>query len=185
MKEEWKKIKGWEEFYEISNKGRVRSLDRKTRNKNCEFWLKGKMMKLHYDLNDRAYVNLSRFQRCERIYIHQQVARHFVHNPKPDKYIIINHINEDKRDNRAENLEWCDYAYNLNYGSRKHFQKMSRGQWLEFKNLTSGLTLCCYSKSDLFRILDLNSGGSNWRKLNHHLENDTESFYGYKIIQHN
>lgn len=50
-------------------------------------------MKLHYDLDDRAYVNLSRFQRRERIYIHQQVARHFVHNPKPDEYIIINHIN--------------------------------------------------------------------------------------------
>jgi len=34
MEERWKRIKGWEEFYEISDKGRVRSLDRKTRNRN-------------------------------------------------------------------------------------------------------------------------------------------------------
>src|SRR5699024_1220311 len=184
MEEIWKKIKGWENLYKIKNKGRGRSLDRKTRNNRAEFWLKGRIMKIHYDRNDRAYVNLSNKDRKMRIYVHQQVARHFVHNPRPNEYIIINHINEDKKDNTAENLEWRTYAYNLNYGSRKHFQKISRGQWLEFKNLTTGVSLCCYSKSDLFKILDLNDGGSNWRKLNKHLEEETEEFYGYKIIQH-
>ena len=183
MEEIWKDLKGYP-TYQISNLGRVKSLPKKTRNGVTEYMTKEKILKQHYR-NERAYVNVYKNKKQYKIFIHQQVALHFVLNPKPEEYTIINHINEDKRDNRAENLEWCDYAYNLNYGSRKHFQKIYKGQWLEFKNLESGLTLCCYSKSDLFRVLDLNSGGSNWRKLNYHLENDTESFYGYKIIQHN
>ena len=183
MREIWKDLKEYPS-YQISNLGRVKSLPKKTKNRHAEFMTKEKILKQHYR-DERAYVNVYKNKKQYRIFIHQQVALHFVSNPNPEKYIIINHINEEKRDNRAENLEWCDYAYNLNYGSRKHFQKIHRGQWLEFKNLKSGLVLCCYSKSDLFKILDLNSGGSNWRKLNHHLENNTESFYGYKIIQHN
>lgn len=182
MEEVWKEIKEYPNYC-ISNLGRVKSMPRKIRNWRTEFMTKEKILVQHYR-NERAYVNVYKNKKQHKIFIHQQVALHFVLNPDPDKYTIVNHIDENKTNNVYTNLEWCDYSYNLNYGSRKHFQKISRGQWLEFKNLNSGLTLCCYSKSDLFKILNLNSGGSNWSKLNYHLENDTEDFYGYKIIQY-
>ena len=51
------------------------------------------------------------------VYVHRLVAECFVKNPFPSKYKEINHINEDRTDNRAENLEWCDRKYNCNYGA--------------------------------------------------------------------
>lgn len=183
IKEEWKRLEEYPD-YSISNLGRVKSHPRLSRNGVTEFMTKEKILKQHYR-DDRAYVNVYKNKKQNKIFIHQQVALNFVHNPDPKKFTIINHKNEDKRDNSYLNLEWCDYAYNLNYGSRKHFQKMSRGQWLEFKNLKTGIELCCYSKSDLLKILDIPAGGSTWSKLNNHIEGKTKDFYGYKIKQYN
>lgn len=50
------------------------------------------------------------------IYVHILVAKAFV--PNEHRYRTINHINEDKCDNRASNLEWCTQQYNNTYGSR-------------------------------------------------------------------
>jgi len=182
VKEEWKVLKEYPN-YAVSNLGRIKSLPRKTRNGSAEFVTREKILTEHYR-NDRAYVNVYKNKKQYKIFIHQQVALNFVPNPKPEKYTIINHIDENKKNNKSINLEWCDYSYNLNYGSRKNFQKRSVGQWLEFKNIKTGRMSCCHSKSDLFKILGLNSGGSNWRKLNRHIENDTKEFYGYKVIQY-
>ena len=54
--------------------------------------------------------------------VHRLVAQAFVPNPKGHKE--INHINEDKSDNRAENLEWCSRSYNVNYGKRIEKQRV-------------------------------------------------------------
>jgi hypothetical protein len=114
MNEIWKDVKGFEGRYQVSNMGRVRSLDRWSLNERPHF-IKGMM--LNPSLNKRSgylRVSLSDGHRnYKHIEMQRLVALHFV--PGYKKGLVVNHINEIKTDNRAENLEWCTYQYNLNY----------------------------------------------------------------------
>ena len=111
--EVWKDIKGFEGRYQVSNMGRVRSLDRWSLGERLCF-IKGMMLKP--SLNNYGYlrVSLSDGRSNRKHYeVHRLVALHFV--PGYKKGLVVNHKNEVKTDNRAENLEWCTYQYNLNY----------------------------------------------------------------------
>ena len=109
MNEIWKDIEGYEGLYQISNLGRVKSLgNNKTR--------KEKILKSSKNTNGYLLVNLHKEGKQKHYYIHRLVVIAFI--PNPDNLSQVNHINEDKTDNRVENLEWCDSKYNLNYGTR-------------------------------------------------------------------
>ena len=111
----WKDVQGFEGRYQVSNMGRVRSLDRTSIDKAGRIhYARGMLLK--DSLNDRGYyrVSLSDGHRNYTHYeVHRLVALHFV--PGYKKGLVVNHKNEIKTDNRAENLEWCTYQYNLNY----------------------------------------------------------------------
>lgn len=118
----WKDVVGWEGYYEVSNMGRVRSVDRICDNKHR----KGKLLKLHntirtgrrkQDEHPYIYVHLSRKCKPFRGAVHRLVAMAFVPNPNPSQFNQVNHKDENKSNNRADNLEWCDNRYNCNYGS--------------------------------------------------------------------
>lgn len=114
MEEIWKDIKGFEGRYQVSNMGRVRSLDRWTLDEHPHF-VKGMMLKPSLNKGS-GYVRVS-LSDGRRNYKHYEVQRlvalHFV--PGYKEGLVVNHKNEIKTDNRAENLEWCTYQYNLNY----------------------------------------------------------------------
>ena len=114
MEEIWKDVKGFEGRYQVSNMGRVRSLDRWT-NHEHPYLLKGRM--LNPSMNKRKgylRISLSDGSRNYKHYeVHRLVALHFVPGYKDG--LVVNHNNEVKTDNRADNLEWCTYQYNLNY----------------------------------------------------------------------
>ena len=114
MEEIWKDVQGFEGRYQVSNMGRVRSLDRLIETEH-PYIRKGEF--LNPSMNSgRGYLRVS-FSDGHRHYkhyeVHRLVALHFVDGYKPG--LVVNHINEVKTDNRAENLEWCTYQYNLNY----------------------------------------------------------------------
>ena len=109
MEEIWKDIKGYENLYQISNLGNVKSL-------NYRCTKKEKLLKLCKDSDGYLNVNLCKDGKSKTMKVHRLVAEAFLDNP----YNLpqVNHINECKTDNRVENLEFCDNRYNINYGTR-------------------------------------------------------------------
>ena len=63
----------------------------------------------------RLSVMLTKNKEHRRISVHRLVAIAFVDNPQPTKYREVNHKDENPANNNADNLEWCDRKYNMNY----------------------------------------------------------------------
>lgn len=94
--------------YEVSDLGRIKSLNYLGSGKeHIMSPIKHKNKYLDVDLCNG---------KPKRFLLHRLVAMAFV--PNPNNYPIINHINENKYDARAVNLEWCDYHYNNVYNNK-------------------------------------------------------------------
>lgn len=102
MKEQWKPISEFPN-YKVSNMGRIMDA-------------KGLIHKVFDNGNGYFIVGLSKNNHHYNRRISRLVALAFV--PNPNNYGEVNHINEDKHDNRAQNLEWCTREYNVRFGNR-------------------------------------------------------------------
>ena len=121
MVEFWYDVPGYEGLYQFSDLGRVKSLSYKRSGKE-------RIMKQQDNGNGYKFVVLSKQgSEPKYFYVHRLVAT-IIHNPFPDKWTEINHIDEDRSNNKVENLEWCSHEMNLNYGSRpdKHAKSLSK-----------------------------------------------------------
>lgn len=109
MQEIWKDIKGYEGLYQVSNLGRIKSLN--FRGNNKEGLLKPCK-------NSDGYLNVRLYKdgNGKTLKVHRFVAEAFLSNP--DNLPQVNHKDEDKTNNCVDNLEWCDIKYNCNYGTR-------------------------------------------------------------------
>lgn len=114
----WKNIKGFEGLYQVSNYGRVKSLQRKVRWRNGTRTINERVLHFGYDKNYQGYqiVVLSKNGICKTYKVHRLVAEAFI--PNPDKLPQVNHKDESKENNHCTNLEWCSRSYNINYGNR-------------------------------------------------------------------
>lgn len=116
MEEIWKDIKGYEGFYQVSNLGRVRSVDRWVNGNhiNCDFqFVKGKLRKLRKNKNGYWIVILRKNSSHKGFLVHRLVAEAFIPNPNSLPY--INHKDENPENSVVDNLEWCTALYNLEY----------------------------------------------------------------------
>lgn len=111
----WKDIEGYEGLYQISNWGRVRSLKYKGGSKE-------RILKPCISGRGYLYVSLCKNHKRKNHYIHRLVGKAFLDNP--DNLNEINHKDEDKKNNHANNIEWCDRKYNCNYGTA--IQRMTK-----------------------------------------------------------
>ena len=123
-KEIWKTIPGYKGCYEISNYGRIKSLDRyvtykSTRAKSGQITVfkPGQLISPRY-MNKRKYflVTLFNARSIRKDHqLHRLVAITFIPNPR--HLPCVNHKDENPENNYVNNLEWCTYKYNTNYGS--------------------------------------------------------------------
>lgn len=107
--ETWLPIQGFENSYLVSNLGNIWSLRR------------NKVLSVRKTTKGYGQVNLSKRGRMTTHRVHRLVATHFL--PNPLNLPEVNHLNENKLDNRVENLEWCDRSHNVNHGDRTEKQK--------------------------------------------------------------
>ena len=122
--ETWKDIKGYEGLYQVSNLGRIKSLERKVPNGNGKYRLHKERI-LKGGLFTRGYLGVVLCKESKNVSrtIHQLVAESFL-NHKPNGHnLIVNHINFNKTDNRLENLEIISNRDNTN---RKHLKSSSQ-----------------------------------------------------------
>lgn len=113
--EQWLPIEGYEDLYQVSNLGRVKSLGNdKTR--------KERILKPFTNKQGYQQVSLCKDGKVKILYVHRLVAMAFI--PNTNNYAEVNHIDENPSNNHISNLEWCDRKYNCNYGTRN--EKVSK-----------------------------------------------------------
>lgn len=110
MKEIWKPIEGYEGLYEVSNFGRVRSLDHFETNGVCVILYKGKNIVGSVSKHGYHVVSLCKHGVQKSFKTHRIVAKTFIPNPK--NYPCVNHKDQNRLNNFVDNLEWCTYSYN-------------------------------------------------------------------------
>ena len=118
MKNEiWKDVAGYEGLYQVSDQGRVKSLERTFIDKiGRERYVKECILKPAMDKGGYLRVGLCDGEKRKTFKVHRLVCEAFHENP--DNKPQVNHINEDKADNIACNLEWATARENSNFGTR-------------------------------------------------------------------
>ena len=147
--EEWRDAKEYEGKYQVSNTGKVKSLNYRNTGKE-------KIMKPQDNGKGYLFVQLCKDGKVENCRINRLVAQAFL--PNPNNLPEVNHKNEDKTDNRVENLEWCTTQYNVEYSQGKAVIGINKisGLIVEFPSakeasrqmgISQGnITMCCQGK---------------------------------------
>lgn len=150
--EVWKDIKGFKGYYQVSNLGRVKSLDRRVTYSDKKIHnLKGKVLKPMINMHGYEIVDLRKDKKRKTSKIHRLVAIAFLDNPKNKPQ--VNHIDGIKLNNNSENLEWVTNTENIKHayknglintakGERHAQSKLTKEQVLEIRKIYSkgGLT---------------------------------------------
>ena len=132
--ETWKNIKGYEGLYQVSNMGRVKSLERKD---SLGRIVKERVLKTAPNAQGYPIVSLCAGGRQKIFKVHRLVCQAFHKNPENKP--CVNHIDENKTNNCASNLEWCTYAENNSHGTHNERVAKARskpvGQYTRYGDL--------------------------------------------------
>jgi hypothetical protein len=127
----WENIKNYENYYQISNLGRVKSL---ARFDNMNRKISEKILNPRKDKKNYYGVALNKNGETKYFKIHRLVGIHFIDNP--NNLPQINHKDENKQNNCVDNLEWCTNQYNCSYGTKADRMLKTKGQQRVIKKET-------------------------------------------------
>lgn len=153
-KEQWKPVNeaGFENTYEVSDLGRVRSKDRWIEVSGHQTFRKGKVLQPCICKNNGYYYVVLSHKGVQKDFtIHSLVANAWL--PRVKGLTFINHKNEDKLDNRASNLEWCTARYNILYNNLSKRQAETRYE----RGFTKRVRVCDTRTREVKHFKSLNS----------------------------
>ena len=117
MKEIWRDIEGYKGKYQVSNTGKVKSLERMKWNGKGYQKIPEKILEGVDDGHGYLHVNLCKDGKETSCKVHRLIAQAFL--PNPNNLPEVNDKDEDKTNNCVENLEWCSRQYNIDYSLSK------------------------------------------------------------------
>lgn len=169
--EQWKEIAGYEDLYEVSDKGMVKSL-------NYNHTGKERILKPYKNGNGYLQVILRKDGHRKQPLVHRLVADAFI--PNPNNLETVNHKDEVKTNNAATNLEWMSQKDNINYGTRNKRVGEALSKQVQMLDKQTGELLATFpSTHEAGRVTGINqshisaccngkrksAGGYKWRYL--------------------
>lgn len=124
MKEIWKNIPGFENLYQVSNLGRIKSIPKKHNLKNNHYYITKEKILTNMK-NNKGYLRV--ILNGKYYFIHRLVAQTFI--PNEDNKPIINHKDCNPLNNNVDNLEWCTQQENVDYMIKLNRNKRN-DKWL-------------------------------------------------------
>ena len=173
--EEWKDIAGYEGLYQVSSLGRVKSLSRRDRLNRV---IQEKILKPRSDKKGYLMVNLYKESKRKSYKVHRLVAQAFILNPenKPQ----VNHKDEDKTNNRVDNLEWATAKENVNYGTRNERVAKSHVNNKKLSKPIYGINVKTNERIEFPSIKEAGGSGFGQGNIVHCLKGRCKSHKGYK-----
>lgn len=134
-KEIWKPVKHYESYYEVSNKGNIRSIERIVVLPTHQYLKRQKIIKQFKDRRGYFHVKLyNGFGECKSLTTHRIVALTFIDNP--EGLIEVNHIDHNKHNNHVDNLEWITRSDNIKHSYIHRDPKTYKGSGNKNAKLT-------------------------------------------------
>lgn len=124
--EEWRPVPGYEGYYEVSNAGNIRSVERYVKAGDHLALIKSQEMKQHVGTNGYPIFGARKDGTHKHLSVHRCVAEAFIENPYNNP--TVNHIDGDKNNNDVSNLEWVTYSENLLHAYRNALRHSTAGR---------------------------------------------------------
>ena len=173
--ETWKPISGFNEAYEVSDLGNIRSIKR-TINQfghktNYNRVFSGKILKPRTQNSGYLLIWLSKNGISKPYLMHRLIALEFI--PNTQNYLCVNHKDGDKLNNQVDNLEWCNHSENLKHAYRVLKQKRNSKpvKCVElnqiFPSMAEAAKKFNMSKSSIYHVLvgrNKTAGGYTWER---------------------
>lgn len=142
--EVWKDIPGYEGLYQVSSFGNVKSLARKTNN---QYGKEEHVLSPGWIHNKQSYlfVTLCKNKVHKKFLVHRLVASVFIPNPLNLQH--VNHKDGNPQNNCADNLEWCNPKYNINYGERNEKVRKALSRKVYQYDKTTGVLIAVYKSA--------------------------------------